>query len=33
MPAQDVEAVKKFLLDKNNDGELNIEKLGVVGCN
>ena len=27
----DVEAVKKFLLDKNNKGELNIEQLCVVG--
>jgi len=28
----DVEAVKKFLLDKNNDGELNIEMLCIVGA-
>ncbi len=28
----DVEAVKKFLLEKNNKGELNIEQLCVVGC-
>jgi pimeloyl-ACP methyl ester carboxylesterase len=29
---QDVEACKKFLLDKNNEGELNIELLCVVGA-
>lgn len=28
----DVEAVKKFLLDKNNEGELNIEMLCIVGA-
>lgn len=28
----DVEACKKFLLDKNNDGELNIELLCVIGA-
>lgn len=32
MATQDMEAVKKFLLEKNNAGELNIEKLCVVGA-
>ena len=31
MASQDVEAVKKFLLEKNNASELNIDKLCVVG--
>lgn len=30
--ALDVEAAKKFLLDKNNAGECNIEALGIVAC-
>jgi pimeloyl-ACP methyl ester carboxylesterase len=28
----DVEAAKTFLLQRNNEGKLNIEQLGVVGC-
>lgn len=32
MVVQDVEACKKFLMEKNNAGELNIEKLCVVGA-
>jgi pimeloyl-ACP methyl ester carboxylesterase len=32
MAAQDVEAVKKFLVERNNAGKLNIEKLCVVGA-
>ncbi|MGD9644210.1 MAG: alpha/beta fold hydrolase [Pirellulales bacterium] len=32
MASQDVETVKRFLMRKNNDGELNIEKLCVVGA-
>jgi pimeloyl-ACP methyl ester carboxylesterase len=32
MVSQDVEAVKKFLMKKNNAGELNIDKLCVVGA-
>ena len=31
MVNQDVEAVKKFLMAENNAGELNIDKLGLVG--
>ncbi len=31
MYSQDMEALKKFLLEKNNKGELNLEKLCVVG--
>ncbi len=31
MVTQDVEAVKNFLIDRNNAGELNIEKLCLVG--
>jgi pimeloyl-ACP methyl ester carboxylesterase len=31
MVTQDLEAIKTFLLDRNNAGELNIEKLCVVG--
>lgn len=30
--ALDLEAAKKFLLDKNNAGECNIEALGIVAC-
>ena len=32
MVSQDMEAVNKFLMEKNNAGELNIEKLCVVGA-
>jgi len=32
MPHADMEACKKFLMDKNNEGELNIEKLCLVGA-
>jgi pimeloyl-ACP methyl ester carboxylesterase len=32
MVTQDMEAVKKFLWQRNNDGELNIDKLCVVGA-
>jgi pimeloyl-ACP methyl ester carboxylesterase len=32
MVLQDLEAVKKFLIEKNNEGKLNIEKLCVVGA-
>jgi pimeloyl-ACP methyl ester carboxylesterase len=32
MKLQDLEAVKRFFIEKNNDGKLNIEKLCVVGA-
>ncbi len=32
MVAYDMETLKSFLMTKNNEGELNIEKLGVVGA-
>ena len=28
----DVEAAKTFLMQRNNEGKLNIEQLGVLGC-
>lgn len=32
MVLQDMEAVKQFLLERHQDGELNMNKLGIVGC-
>jgi pimeloyl-ACP methyl ester carboxylesterase len=32
MASQDVEAVKRWLIERNNNGELNIERLGIVGA-